>query len=398
MADTYLMESLEADPEALRDNAVNRLRELLDGYDPERDPYGSLLLQAVVEAQVPLVEVVSDVLATIFAHVAEVAGTERIMPSPAAGLIAVTTDGAETRVLPAGATLRGTLPDGTSVVFATTADETIDQSYAPNIAVEAVHDGQLATLTLPQTLEPDQAYTWLQDVTLTHLPTLGTDGEDDEAYMDRAASAMRDQADMLILPDDVQRFVQRIPGVGRSLVLDQVDATDPEAPTRPVARSVTVVVTGPGGAELEDDSPLLEDVRTRLEARREVGFRFFVAPATYVPLEIELTVAAWPEAAGDDTSAATASRVEETLRTWLDPGTFGSRGRVSDGGWQPTTTLRIGEVVSAADGVAEVDYVDPTLVLINGQNVDFEMAAPLAALPKKGEDLAITVNVVERQP
>lgn len=405
MPDTYLMETLEPDAAAIVANSIGRLRGLLSDYDPDRDPMGVLLIQAVAEQQVPLVEVVSDSLSTIFAHVAEVAGHDRIMPSPAAGLVTITTDGAQARELPAGATLRGSMPDGTLVVFATTTDVTVPfdemntgDVITPDVPVEAIYDGLAVGITVPQPLEPDQAYTWLTAVTLTSLTAPGADGEDDDEYMDRASSAMRDQADMLILPENVQRFVERIPGVGRALVLDRVNAADPAVPLSPRAACMTVIITGPdgsaaGGPDGTDVSGLITDVRALLAARREVDFEFFVWGATYVPLEIELTVAAW-----SDSLDTVADRVEAALRGWLHPSTFAARGLgYGDGSWAPTSTVRIGEVVSVADSVEGVDYVSPALVEIGGVNADMVLSAPLAALPDPA-NLTITVNVVEREP
>lgn len=407
MPDTYLMEQMVPDPAAIVAGAIGRLRELLPDYDPDRDPLGSLLIHAVAEQQVPLVEVMSDVLTTIFGHVAEVAGHDRRMPSPAAGLVTIKTDGAETRVLPAGSTLRGSMPDGSLVVLATTTDTTIPQAEPPatevvttDVPVEAIHDGLAAQMATPQSLMPDQAYEWLTDVTLTALTAPGDDGEDDDEYTDRASSAMQDQADMLILPENVQRFVQRIPGVGRCLVLDRVNASNPLAPVSPVAASMTVIITGPdgsaaGGPAGTDVSGLITEVRQQLAARREIDFDFYVWGAKYVPLVIELTVAAWPDALDTAEDA-----VKAALRGWLHPSTFAARGLGwGDGSWEPTSTVRVGEVVSVADSVEGVDYVDPTLVRINGAPADAVLSAPLAALPDPDPDhLTITVHVVEREP
>ncbi len=401
MSDTYLMEGIEADAAAIVANSIGRLRELLPDYDPDRDPMGALLIQAVAEQQVALVELVGDALATIFAHVAETAGHERVMPSPAAGLVTIKTDGAETRVLPAGATLRGSLPDGSLVVLATTADQAIPQGETTTVGVpvEAIHDGLLVQMTTPQTLMPDQAYTWLTDVTLTALTAPGADGDEDDEYMGRASSAMQDQADMLIRPENVQRFVERIPGVGRALVLDQTDATNPAAPLFPRAARLAVIITGPDGSAAagpngtDAGSTLRNLVLTRLNDRREIDFGFTVWGAKYLPVSVELTVAAWPDAletAGD--------RVEAALRGWLHPATFASRGLgYGDGSWSRTSTIRVGEIVSVADSVEDVDYVDPTLVLINGVHADAVLSAPLAALPDP-DNLTVAVHVVEREP
>jgi hypothetical protein len=391
--DTYIFEAIEPDKGALNDNSTRRLQELLPGYDPTRDPGGQLLIDAVNSGSVSLVDWASDLLATIAAHVFQVAGVNRTMPSPAAGTVTVETDGEQTRVLEAGATLVGSLPDGTAVVLHVTADTTIEQgtTVTPGVPVEASQDGLLTAIGTPQDLEPDQAHTWLTKVTLDALTAPGSDGEDDDEYLDRGSRRMRNQADMLILPSNVQRFCDDFPGVGRCLVLDLVDATDPANPEAPVDGCVTVVPTGSEGSA--PSSTLLTDLKAALQDRRPANDKFFVIPPTYVPLTIELTVAAWADSLDD-----AGERVEEALRQWLHPGRFAGRGYGwGDGSWEPTATVRVGEVVSVADTVEGVDYVPPELVEIGGANADFVLTAPIAALPDPN-NLTITVNVVERTP
>lgn len=388
--ETYIFQQLTADEQAIHAANMARLTELLPGWVERDTAIEALVSRALAAEQAVVVDIASDVLATLLAEVGRVAGLARELPAPAAGRITVTTDGLGTYVLPAGATMRAYLPDQTPVDFFTIADASIAAGVTTaDVPVEAVLDQEVTNLG-PSPLDVDQAYQWLEAASLVELTSIGADGEDDDQYLDRVSSRLQLLADRPILPDDFRRLALDVPGVGRALALDLVDATDPENPVEGVERCVTVVVTGPGGTE--PSSALLEAVRADLAVRREVSFKVFVVAPTYVPLEVEVTVAVWPEYA-----LGVEDRVAEVLETWLQPSTFGSRNFLTDGGpWSEQSTVRVGEVVSVADTAIGVDYVDPTLVLVNGSNSD-KVLTGLAPLPDPAAT-TVVVNVVERQP
>lgn len=391
----YIFEALEADPAAIHEADMARLAELLPDWQQRESAIEVLASRASADQRALLVDVASDVLASILGQVVQTIGIPQLTPQPATGLITVTTDGDETYVLPAGATMGGYLPDQTAVAVMTTTDTVIPAgtTSVTGVQVQTTTEGSFATLA-PQPLDPDQAYSWLLDVTLTELTTPGSDGETDDEYLDRGSRRLTLLADQLILPADVRAFVAGLEGVGRVLVLNLVDATNPAVPVSPVEKCTTVVITAPDGSAPTGD--LRTFVAAQLAARREVNYKWFVASPTYVPVTIELTVAAWADQiASPEQIAAVKDAVKAALLAWLSPAAFGSRGAY--GGWEPTTTLRIGEIVSVADQVESVDYVNPTLVKISGVNADKVLTAPLAALPDPA-NTTITVNVVERQP
>jgi hypothetical protein len=391
--DTYIFESITGDADAIHSAQVERMAELLPGWEESPTAIEVLASRAHASNMVALVDFASDVLATIVSQVAQVAGVARNEPEPMAGTVTVETDGEQTYVLPAGATFVGALPDQSSVVVITTTDTTIPAGTmsVADVPVQATDDGQVAGIAVPQVLRPDQAYTWLEDVTLDDVTSYGSDGDTDEEYLDRGSRRLGNLADQLILPRDVESYVRDIDGVGRVLVLDQVDATNPAVPVFPVDRCVTVVITGPDGSAPSNGLLTLFDAA--LQARREVNFRFFVVAPTYVPVVLEVTVAAWADSL---TTAGPAT--EAALLAWLHPSTFGGRAYgYGDGDWSNTTTVRVGEVVSVADTVEGVDYVPPNLVEIDGLNDDFDLDAPLAALPDPA-NTTVVVNVVEREP
>jgi hypothetical protein len=390
LEDTYLLESIEADPDAVHAETMGRLRELLPGFEERATGLVELVSQARAAQDAVLIDFASDVLASIVAEVARVAGVARNLPQPLVGTATVTTDGAETYLLPAGATFVAYLPDQSAVSLFVTVPATIDagETSVSGVQVQSVQDAQFVGLATPQPLEPDQAYGWLVEVTLDAVVSIGSDGDGDDEYLDRSSRSLRRLAEQLIRPEDVAAYVRDVDGVGRSLVLDLVDATSPASPVSPVERCMTVVVTGPDGSA--PTTGLLSLVKAGLQARREVNFKFFTVPPTYVPIDLELTVAVWP-----DSLEGIAADVEEQLRGWLSPAQWGARERIGE--WEPSTTVRIGDVVSVADNVAGVDYVDPSLVLLDGVNADFGMEAPIAALPDP-LNTTVTVNVVERQP
>lgn len=391
--DTYIFPSFDGDPgEAHRANMA-RLNELVADWKENPNAIEVLLSQAYSQKDATLVDFASDVLASIITEVARVAGIQRHEPSPAAGTITVETDGAETYSLPAGATLVAYLPDQTAVSLITTDDAVIPVGVTSvsSVPVQAVADGLIADLATPQPLDPDQTYNWLIDVSLDELTEIGSDGDDEGRYLDRASSGLGRLADQLILPGDVESFVGDIEGVGRVLVLPGVDAANPTSPLFDVERCLTIVITAPGG--LPPSTGLLNTVQAAVDARREASFKFFVIGPAYRPVSVALTVAAWR----NDLDIAEAE-VEAQLRAWLSPAAFGGRehGYGADA-WSNTQTVRLGEVVSTADRAVSVDYVPPGLVTINGANADFTLTAPIAALPDPANTF-VSVTVVEREP
>jgi hypothetical protein len=386
--ENYIFEALEADPEAIHEESMGRLAELLDGWRQRDTALEVLVDRARADQTALLVDVMSDVLASIMTQVVKTVGIERELPRPAKGEIEVTTDGLETYVLPAGATMTAYLPDQSAVALITAEDVVIPAgtTVAEGVRVATTTEGSFEGLG-PQPLEPDQAYNWLRAVALTGVVDLGGDGEDDDQYLARGSQRLQLLADQIILPKDAERFIAGIPGVGRVLVLDQTKVEADGSRKDGVDRCVTVVVTGPDGKVSTGMDGVITTVEKALAARREVNFHWFVVPPTYVNVTIALTVAVFEDAYDDP---ATPSRVEQALRDWLSPARWGARD--GTGTWEPTSTVRIGDVIAVADAVPGVDYVQPATIKINGVNEDAKLTAPFAALPSDAVDVDVTVQ------
>lgn len=395
---TYLLPQLTADEAAIHQQTAARLSELLPGWQDRDTAIESLVSRARAAQDAVWVDLAVDVFATIAAQVGETAGVVRQDPLPAKGRASIVTDGEATYVLQAGATMVAYTPDGTQVTFATGEDITIPDgtTTVSDIEIEATEPGLVEGLN-PQELEPDQAFAWLVSVDLTSVEAFGADGDTDEEFLDRVARRLVLLADRPILPEDFQALALEHPGVGRAVAINLLDATDPAEPVPDTERCVTVVITGPNGSA--PAGGLLTQVDQDLQSRREVNFKVFVVPPTYVPVTVEVTVAVWPEYLD-----IAEDLVAQEIEAWLSPASWG--GREAHGSdsprWTQTSTLRIGEVVSVADRVAGVDYVPPSLVKIgvNGgaaTNSDKTLTAPIAALPDP-DNTTVTVHVVEREP
>jgi hypothetical protein len=219
----------------------------------------------------------------------------------------------------------------------------------------------------------------------------GTDEEDIDDYLDRLTSALTLLAPRPILPQDHATLALQVPGVGRALAIDlymppasESPVGDTDAPEynsaggSNVPRCTTVAITGPGGAA--PDVGLMQRVYESLDAQREVNFLNYVIGPTYATIGVRATVTAFPGFALADVEAA----AEAMMRSWLDPGQFGTLpGAAETTSWARDTKVRLYEAVDYLNRANGVHWVDSVELTANGgsswQAADIALsgAAPL---------------------
>jgi hypothetical protein len=182
-----------------------------------------------------ILEVVSFTLATLL----NVAGSvqDTIFRELLASMFGILPDDATFATVDSTWTMRDTagytITAGTEVKVATAGDTAVgfkvvsDVVVAPGFSVTATGGVQL------RALEAGAAGTGLSGtaslvtpivgptvITLVGVSVAGQDAEEDADFLDRGRDKLRDRADALVLPDDVERAVRRIDGVERVLVMD----------------------------------------------------------------------------------------------------------------------------------------------------------------------------------
>lgn len=382
----YIFEQLTADPELIHNAQLDAVAERLPGFDATNDVSVEAILSRAFAGTVAVqVEVMSDVHATILTEVGKVGGLEQEDAVAAVGTATIETDGTATRSLPAGATFVATAADQSKVPVVTTQDVDVPEGVASvaGVQVRAVEEGAFAN-DLTGDLEPDQAYAWLEAVTLDGPLGGGADGETDEEFLDRVSRRQQLLADALIKPENVQLFVTDLPDIGRAVAFNLLD---PSAPGVETERSVTVAATDSDGEAL--NPTVKAAVVAELEARRETNFQFFVIDATYTTVDVALTAYAWPE----EMSGA-ADAIENAVLEWLSPANWGVPFMSVQALWSNTAHVRRSDVIGRVERLDSVDWVDTESVKLNGANTDLALTG-IAPLTRPGD---ITITVLERTP
>jgi hypothetical protein len=383
---------LEADPDAIAAAIRSRIGEVLPGVDAPPNTLEGVLVDSIAPEWATGVEIVADVLDTILNEIGRRSGVVQDVAQPASGTVTLTADGRQPYVLPAGSTMQATAANQSVVELATTLDTAIPAGSpvgtpvtVTGVPVHATEDGTVGN-GLVGTVSPDQAYVWLNSIALEGPTSDGTDGEDDDEYLNKTTREMQLNSSQVIAPEDVGSRVMSNPLVGGVTVLDLVDPTDPDVET---ANAVTVAVRDITGEVLSSGAKAV--IAADLASRRETNFGLFLVDYNYTTVNVTVTVGAYPatiEYAEDQITAA--------LQGWLSPLAWSQPPEEipDDQWWLPARHVRIGEVVSVVDACSTVAYVDPSSILINGVAADLELSG-LAPLTRPG---AMTVTVTERIP
>lgn len=388
---TRLFTDLPGDAAGIAEAVRARMSELLPGVEAESDTLEGALVEGVADEWAIGVEILSDVLDTVLNQIGLLSGLAQDTAQPASGLVTVVSDGRQPYSLPAGSRLQAVAADQTLVEFATTLDVDIPVGSpvgtpvsVSGVAVHATEPGVFGNGLVGDVI-PDQAYIWLDSITLDGPTGGGTDGEDDDEFLDKTAREMRLNSSQVIVPEDAADRVLSNPQVGGVTVLD---LTDPSQPGVEVPNAVTIAVRDVVG------EPLSTGVKTSIAAdlatRRETNFGLFVVDYSYTEIDIAVEVAAYPSLI-----EFAEAQVVAAITYWLSPLQWSQRpDEVPEEWWVATRHVRRGEVLTVADACSTIAYVNPSSILINGAAADLALTG-LAPLTRPGD---INVTVVERIP
>ena len=381
---TYERFPIETDPDALATDSYELLSEKTGGvWQPADGNLDTWLIEATARMAAEVRDVAADVPDSIFRTFGEtLVGLAPFDPTQAQAVLELELRDHSAYVIPAGATFGVDDLTGQAHAFALQEAVTIDEDTAgtgtrlAQVVALAIEAGAAASGIAPR---PGNAYlldalSYVTGVQLAETTSGGTDGESDDAYMDRLASALQLLAPRPILPNDFAQMALGVPGVGYAAAVNLYDPGPP--PATNVERCVTLVLADPAGQPVS--AGVKSQVDALLQSQREVNFLVFEADPGYVTISVVYQVAARAEYLG----ASVVDACNAALADYLDPGHYAqAQAGETAGLWIPSSAVRYLDVGLVLQGVEGVDHV--VSLTLNGATADVALPAP-ASLPLPG--------------
>lgn len=275
--------------------------------------------------------------------------------------------------IPAGTLARlGT--DDDALTFATTTALIIAAGTATGIvAATATTTGASANGTATGTPVAVLSVTTGVTAAVLAAPVAGgTDPEDADAFLARAANRLGRLTSVLAQPPQFNAFALEQVGVARSLTIDNYNVgaagTVTMTSTPGVARGTepgftTVAVLGPAGTLLSAQAKT--DIAAAMTAQAVANLAVRVIDPTITPVNVTLTVVRLPGYTDADITA----RVTAALTAYLSPAA-----------WSFAGTVRRNDLVGLVDNVPGVDYLPNGQPSIPAADVVLPGVAPLPTL------------------
>jgi hypothetical protein len=370
----YLAVPIETDPDALAQEAFDRLGDLIPGWEPAEGNLDTIMLEVIARMAAETRDVASAVPTAIFRYYgASVMGIQPIDAAPASG------SSTWTMIDNQGYTV----PAGTAVAIAAAGDQRIAFEVAFDVVVPpgstATAAGEVPLVARQEGIvgnglvadpEPVDSLAFVESIALVGATGGGADAETDSAYLTRLADELRLLAPRPIVPDDFATLAKSIAGVARATAIDGYDPGPPALTDQ--ERTVTVALVDSAGDPVA--SPIKDAVLALLEAKREVNFQVFVVDPSYTPIDVDFTATAYPGFDPADVQAAAIAAVE----SYLSPATWGAPPFGETPLWINETTVRLSEVSEVLNRVDGLHYVDTLELNGSAANVALTGPAPLA--------------------
>lgn len=211
---------------------------------------------------------------------------------------------------------------------------------------------------------------WVTSVVMTNTTFGGQDAEDDSTYLSRLSRVLQRLSRRPILPADFAAAALDVdPSVVRAVALDGYNTADS---TYDNERMVTIAAVDASGAAVT--SGVKNEIKSYLEANREVNFVVNVMDPTYTTVNIAVTIVV--QAGYDSTSVN--SSVTSAVTAYLNPANWGQDPAVTEGTasdtWIETGTVYLNEMITVVSNVLGVARV--TALTINGSAADLTLSGP----------------------
>lgn len=382
MAD-YVSSPIAVDPDELKARAYDYLRAAIPGWEPADGNLDAWLIEAVAELAAQVAEAASDATVAIFRWFgANLVDVPPIDPSAASVTTAWTMQDVAGYTIPAGTTIGWTSTRGALVGFQTAEDVVIasGSDAATGVLVVAVTEGADAN-GLTGTAQLVDGLDFVASVIAEDVTTGGTDGETDDAYLNRLAEELRLMAPRPIVPEDFATLARRVAGVDRAAALNGYDVAVNAATWDELdsstweERTITVALRDAAGQPVSGTAKTAVD--SLLQSMREVNFVVKVADPDYTTVDVTFTATAWP----DWDVATVQAQAEDAVARYLDPAAWGQPTYGETRRWVNQPTVRYLEVAQALQEVEGLRFVDS--LTINGGTADVAMTG-VAPLPQAG--------------
>lgn len=369
------------------------MEEAFPGWRPEEGNPEKWLIDAIVDRLiVPLAQFAADVAAELFHRFGET--IVKIQPIEATPATVKSTwkmiDNAGYTIF-AGTQVEIPTSGNTNEPFRVVADVDVPAksttTEAGQVLLEAINPGAGANnLSGRGQLVDSLDYISREEdaIMLVDESTGGTDAEDPTLYLGRLAETMQTLAPRPIIATDAEILARNIPGVYRSVALDNFnpETNDPEKPeTWESERTISVVVCDEAG---EPCSALVKEaVKADLAAKREANFIFFVLDPTYTTIKVHFEIVVLP---GFD-QATVEANVKGAIEAFLKPAQFGSDPSSDARSWLNRAKLYYQDIVTVVNNQQGVDHYTALKIGKEGGalgEVDVALAGP-AALTKPGK-------------
>lgn len=192
---------------------------------------------------------------------------------------------------------------------------------------------------------------YVDTVTLDGALVDGTPPEDSAEFLARGSAVLTRLSTTLVLPAHIEAYLHEL-GVPIARVLDLYDPATPGLPPGTKAGHVTAAVASAAGGRYTADQ--LDALAAQIRARMHAGLKIHVVGADTTTVNVSVTVVR----RATETAADVAAAVEARIRDYLSPD-----------GWQWARTVRLNEVIAAADTAAGVDTVLSAAVGAGGGGV-----------------------------
>lgn len=348
----YIGVPVDTDPATLAEDSFDYLQTNIPGWQPSE---GNLEVW-LIEAQAQRASEIRDLASTVPTSVFRYFGAT-VVGLPPIDFISATADSTWTMIdtagytIPAGTTVGLRDDSGNLILFITLDDVAVpagaDVTDTGEVRLVAVEPGTSGN-GLDGTLELVDTLAYVESAVIEGSTSGGEDAETDEEYLDRLVTLFQLFAPRPIVARDVATLARSVPGVDRAVAIDGYNPDDSSTNNE---RMVTVAVIDVDGAAVS--STISDAVQALLETYRETNFIFNVVDPTYTEIDVNVTVAVYPDF--DPTDVAT--NVAATLADYLHPSTWGLPPFGDRREWLDDRTVRYLDLVSAVDRTEGVHYV-----------------------------------------
>lgn len=388
MADLgYIVDPIEADADRLQQEAYDYIQTRWPDWAPNESNLETWLIAACARMVAEAATVASDVPPAIFRYMGKsVLGFPSADPTPA------TVD--STWILssnPAGRTIEsGTL------VGIEDADSNIMMFEVVNAAVLAALDletdvGQVTLRARDDGVGGNslggagieainvESLSWVDTILLAGPTAGGSDGETDEAYLDRLSAYLTLLTPRPVLPDDFALIAKNTAASqGLTVRVIALDGYDPIGATFDNEKTISLaVIDDVTGADVSGavEAVILET----LEGLREINFLIYVIPATRTTVDVTSVIV---KKRGWD-AASVQSDVESAINSFLSSANWGDDIDTNTREWDRVDTVYWQDVSAVINNVRGVERHSLLTIGIDGgaqseDDMPIAGAAPLA--------------------